>query len=266
MQNLFDRLTQAFRKNRGELSYEQFDNLTKEYSPFKEERDTLYLLLQSFGYPIEESLIGYRLSTYFTPWQDGRYCIIDIETNGSKPGYSQVIEIGAVMYQRGKIVDKLESFVQCSYLPYHISELTGIMPDDLIGAPDRKEALRSLREFLGDAIFVAHNAKFDYTFLNASFQRFGLGPIGNQTICTIELAKRTFESQKYGLAYLNETLNLGLQSHHRAYSDALATSKIFQKSLNNIPNFVKSSDDLVRFAKMSTKEINKLKKKGRLTL
>jgi DNA polymerase-3 subunit epsilon len=68
------------------------------------------------------------------------------------------------------------------------------------------------------------------------------------------------------LAYLNETLNLGLQSHHRAYSDALATSKIFQKSLNNIPNFVKSSDDLVRFAKMSTKEINKLKKKGRLTL
>jgi DNA polymerase-3 subunit epsilon len=92
------------------------------------------------------------------------------------------------MLQNGEVIDRFEPFVECAFLPEYITKITGIEPTDLIGAPTRKEALTRLRHFMGDAVFVAHNANFDHSFLNASFDRFGLGHIGNLTLCTIDLA------------------------------------------------------------------------------
>jgi DNA polymerase-3 subunit epsilon len=180
--------------------------------------------------------------------------VIDIETNGSKPGTSQVIEIGAVMLQNGEVIDRFETFVECAYLPEYITKITGIEPIDLIDAPTRKSALTKLRHFMGDAIFVAHNANFDYSFLNASFDRFGLGGIGNPKLCTIDLAKRTFESERYGLAYLIDFLEIETATHHRAYSDAVCAAKVMEKSLETLPEYVKSTDDLLRFSTSSKKE------------
>ena len=257
MQKVFDELTHAFRRAGGEISYEAFDRIVRKHATLFEDSETIFLMLQASGYPIEESLTGYRLKTFFTPWEKQEYCIVDIETNGSKPGRSQVIEIGAVKLKEGKIVDRLETFVACAYLPEHIIKLTGIEPTDLSEAPTRKEALTRLRHFMDDAVFTAHNANFDYNFLNASFQRFGLGQIGNPVLCTIDLAKRTFESERYGLAYLNEKLDLGMQAHHRAYNDALATSKILLKSFENLPESVRTTDELIRFSKSSKRERSK---------
>ena len=115
-----------------------------------------------------------------------------------------------------------------------------------------------LKKFMGDAVFVAHNVGFDYTFLSASFKRFGLGSIGNARMCTIELAKRTIKSPKYGLVGLCETLNLDLGNHHRAYSDAIASMKIMHESFKHLPEYVKTTDDLIQFSN-STKKIRKAK-------
>jgi DNA polymerase-3 subunit epsilon len=254
MQKVFEELTTAFRRAGGEISYEAFGRIVRKHATLFEDTETIFLLLQASGYPIEESLTGYRLRTCLTPWREQRYCVIDIETNGSKPGRSQVIEIGAVMLEGKNVVDRFETFVACAYLPEHITKLTGIEPADLLDAPSRKESLTALRQFLGDAVFTAHNVGFDYTFLNASFQRFGLGPIGNPVLCTIDLARRTFESERYGLAYLNDFLGLGMPAHHRAYNDALAASKVLLKSFENIPEYVKTTDDLLRFSRTSRKE------------
>ncbi len=261
MQKVFEELTAAFRRAGGEISFEAYDRIVRKHATLFEDSETIYMLLQASGYPIEETLTGYRLQTMFTPWQEQRYCVVDIETNGSKPGRSQVIEIGAVLLEEGRIVDRLETFVACAYLPEHITKLTGIEPSDLADAPSRAEALRMLREFMGDAVFVAHNARFDHSFLTASFERFGLGAIGNPVLCTIDLARRTIESERYGLAYLNETLDLGMQAHHRAYNDALATSKILLKSLDNLPESVRTTDNLIRFSLSSRSERNKARKK-----
>ena len=261
MQKLFEELTAAFRRAGGEISYEAYDRIVRKHATLFEDSDTIYLLLQASGYPIEESLTGYRLKTCFTPWREQEYCIVDIETNGSKPGRSQVIEIGAVMLRSGEIVERFETFVACAYLPVHITKLTGIEPSDLADAPSRKEALTALREFMGDAVFVAHNAGFDHTFLNASFQRFGLGPIGNPVLCTIDLARRTFKSERYGLAYLNDFLHLEMPAHHRAYNDAVAASKVLRKSFENVPDAVRTTDELLQFSKSSRKERKKEKKR-----
>ena len=255
MQKVFDELTTAFRKHNGILSEEQYKHLVMKYTTLLEDSDTIFILLQASGYPIEqEDEGGYRLETFFTPYQEQKYCVIDIETNGSKPGTSQVIEIGAVMVQNGKVIGEYETFVECAYLPEYITKITGIEPEDLIGAPSRREALIGLRHFMEDAVFVAHNVSFDYGFLNASFDRFGLGGIGNPKLCTIDLARRTFESERYGLGYLIASLGMETASHHRAFSDAVCANKVMEKSLENIPEYVKSADDLIRFSTSSKKE------------
>jgi len=255
MQKVFDELTTAFRKYNGVLKKEQYRHIAIKYTTLLEDSDTIFILLQASGYPIVQTEYGdYRLQTYFTPYEKQKYCVIDIETNGSKPGTSQVIEIGAIMVQDKKIIDSYETFVECAYLPEYITKITGIEPEDLKEAPTRREALIGLRHFMKDAIFVAHNANFDYTFLNASFDRFGLGGIGNPKLCTIDLARRTFESERYGLAYLIDLLDMETATHHRAFSDAVCAYKVMEKSFQTIPDYVKTTDELIRFSTSSKKE------------
>ncbi len=263
MLKVFDELTTAFRRHYGVLSEEQYKHIAVKYTTLLEDSDTIFILLQASGYPIEKYEDGrYRLETYFTPYQEQRYCVIDIETNGSKPGTSQVIEIGAVMIQQGKVIDRLETFVECAFLPEYITKITGIEPEDLKCAPTRREALIKLRHFMGNAVFVAHNANFDYSFLTASFERFGLGGIGNPKLCTIDLARRTFESERYGLAYLINLLEIETATHHRAFSDAVCAAKVMEKSFETLPEYVKTTDDLLRFSTSSKKERRVKKEKN----
>ncbi|MDQ1325120.1 MAG: polymerase subunit epsilon [Campylobacterota bacterium] len=265
MRNVFSELTSAFRKNKGVLTAERYKQIVMKHTTLLEDSDTIFILLQASGYPIVEENEHYRLETCFTSHEVQRYCVIDIETNGSKPGTSQVIEIGAVMMQNGRIIDSLETFVECAFLPEYITKITGIEPTDLMGAPSRKEALTRLRHFMGDAVFVAHNADFDYNFLNASFDRFGLGTIGNPKLCTIDLAKRTFESERYGLAYLIESLQIETATHHRAYSDALCAAKVMEKSFKTLPKYVKTTDDLLQFSLSSKKSRRVSKEQSGIT-
>ena len=254
MRKVYEELTLAFRRNEGYLSAASYTRIVQKHSTFFEDVDTLFLLLQAAGYPIVEVEGRYRLETFFTPYSEQKYCVIDIETNGSKPETAQVIEIGAVMFQNGEVIDRFESFVECAFLPEYISKITGILPEDLIEAPSQLEVLSKLRTFLDDAIFVAHNVNFDHGFLNYSFDRFGLGSIGNQKLCSIELARRTIESERYGLAYLSETLDLGVHIQHRAFSDALVTSRLLELTFQNLPTYVQVADDLLRFSTSSRKD------------
>jgi len=254
MQKVYEELTSAFRRNDGYLSAAAYERIVKKNSTFFDDFDTLFILLQASGYPIVEEGNRYRLETFFTPYGQQKYCVIDIETNGSKPETAQVIEVGAVMFQNGEVIGRFESFVSSTFLPEYISKITGILPEDLIDAPSQLEVLSKLRIFMEDAIFVAHNVNFDHGFLDYSFERFGLGSIGNQKLCSIDLARRTIESERYGLAYLSETLDLGVHTQHRAFSDALVTSKLLALTFQNLPTYVEVVDDLLRFSLSSRKD------------
>ncbi|CAA6798728.1 MAG: DNA polymerase III epsilon subunit (EC [uncultured Sulfurovum sp.] len=254
MQKVYEELTLAFNRNDGYLSIPAYERIVTKYTTLFEDADTLFILLQAAGYPITQEGDKFCLTSHFTPYAEQKFCVIDIETNGSKPETAQVIEVGAVMLKNGVIIDRFESFVTCTFLPEYISKITGIHPEDLLTAPSQVEVLTKLREFMDDAIFVAHNANFDHGFLNYSFDRCGLGSIGNPKLCSIELARRTIESERYGLAYLSETLELGEHTQHRAFSDALVTSKLLELSFKNLPDYVKSTCDLLQFSRSSRKD------------
>jgi len=214
--------------------------------------------LRILGLPLVEIKNNYiALETTFTPLENQKFCIIDIETNGSKPNNSQIIEIGAVMIQNGVEIDRFESFVKADEVPANIVYLTGITTEDIKDAPSLKSILEQFRLFLKDSVFVAHNVNFDYGFISHSMEKAGFGPLLNRKICSIEFARKTIEAPKYGLSTLIEHLNIEVEQHHRALSDAKAATVVFLKSFENLPTSVITTEDLIKFIKPNQKKRKK---------
>lgn len=198
--------------------------------------------------------------TRFTNYKDETFCIVDIETNGNSPQNDQIIELGAIKYKNGEVIDRLESFVYSNFVPDYIQKITHISQSDLIGAPKLKDILFEFRKFIGNSVFVAHNVRFDYNFISGSLQKFGFEELLNRRLCTINLAKKTIESEKYGLSYLKEHLSIDTGDHHRAYADAQSALKIFEISLKNIPDVVKTTEDLIEFSNPPKRKRKKMTK------
>ncbi|MFW9627446.1 MAG: 3'-5' exonuclease [Sulfurospirillum sp.] len=218
-------------------------------------------MLRLLGLPITKyNNYAFTLETLTTPIMQGKFCIVDIETNGSKPLLNQIIEIGAVMIENGKEVGEFSSLVKTDILPDSIEQLTGITLSELHHAPSLNSVLEGFRLFIKDAVFVAHNVNFDYYFISHNLEEAGFGPLLNRRLDTIDLARKCIEAPKYGLSSLTEHLGIAFENHHRALYDAKATAQVFFKALENIPEEVQSVEQLIAF----TKPQNQRKKKEKI--
>ena len=216
-------------------------------------------LLISNGLPLDIINNKVVLKTSQNNIYEQIFCIVDIETNGNNTQFGQIIELGAVKYQNGKIIDKYESLVYAKDIPIYIQEITNIKPSMLEDAPIVQVILEEFKIFLEDSVFIAHNIKFDYQFISDSFVKYDLGKLENRKLCTIDLAKRTIKSDKYGLGSLKTLLNINIDNHHRAYSDALSTTYILEKCFKQLPKNIITSEDLIKYSK-SDNIINSNKK------
>ena len=114
--------------------------------------------------------------------------------------------------------------------------------------------MRAFKIFLGDAVFIAHDVKFDYTFISQSMQKVGLEPLLNRAVCSLAFAQRTVVSYRYGLSYLNDTFHLNPNpSHHRAMSDVITTYGLFLLSLESCKESLNNVEDLIKFTKNAPK-------------
>jgi DNA polymerase-3 subunit epsilon len=207
-------------------------------------------LWRSQGLDIIKSKGYFYFNTKFIPIKDAEFCIVDIETNGSKIDKHQIIEIAGLKIKNGKVIKSFESLVKCSEINQHISTITGIYVKDTIDAPPLKSVLEDFKIFLGDSIFVAHDVKFDYKFISLSFEKVGLEPMLNRSLCSLALAERSLVSYRYALSYLHDTFNLNPNaSHHRAMSDVITTFELFKLSLKNITENINNVEDLIKFSK-----------------
>ena len=197
-----------------------------------------------------------ELKTRRNEIKDQIFCIVDIETSGGINS-GQIVEIGALKLQNGETIGKFETFVYAPYVPENISELTGITAEHLKNAPSLAFVMEQFKVFLGQSVFVAHNVRFDYGFIGATLEAIGYGELLNRKLCTIDLARRTIASPKYGLGTLKELLGID-NTHHRALSDAIAAAEIFKYSLQKLPSEVKTTEDLIEFSK-SAKTMKRLK-------
>lgn len=219
-----------------------------------QEASTHIEMLISSGLPIIKKRERYFLETKLQSYKEQTFCIVDIETNGSKPPKDQIIEIGAVKYRNGQIIDTFKSLVYSRDVPEHVTKVTSIRVEDLKDAPKNREVLKAFKIFLADSVFVAHNVNFDYNFISTWMDKIGFGRLVNRHLCTIDLAKKTIEAEKFGLEALKEHLNINDHIMHRAYDDALATTKVFEFSLKKLPTIIKSTEDLIDFTKLDLKK------------
>ncbi|WP_297440938.1 3'-5' exonuclease [Sulfurimonas sp.] len=215
-----------------------------------EELDLTMELWKAQGLNIVKHQGYYYFDTHFIAIKDVEFCIVDIETNGSKIEKHQIIELAAIKVKNGEIISRFDSLVQTQEINPHITAITGICAEDTKDAPKLNEVLEKFKLFLGDAVFVAHDVKFDYSFISKSLQKIGLEPLLNRSLCSLGLAERTLTSYRYALSYLNDTLNLNpYATHHRAMSDVMTTYGLFLLSLEKLNDDIKTVEDLIKFSK-----------------
>lgn len=164
------------------------------------------------------------------------YVVFDTETTGLNARQDALIEIAAVRMRGGQLLDHFTSLIdpERGYSP-KIAELTGITPDMLVGQPHLEDVLPKFREFVGDAVLVAHNAEFDSGFLQRSMERLGMDVWTPPIVDTLALARILYPGEKnYRLKTLTQKFDVELVNHHRALADTEATAKVFSRMLASL--------------------------------
>ncbi|MCH8500830.1 MAG: VRR-NUC domain-containing protein [Aliidiomarina sp.] len=173
---------------------------------------------------------GFNVVVQTVQWQvdpEQPYIVVDVETTGGAQGYHRIIEIGLVKVCKGAIIEEWQSLINPErHIPRFITELTGINNDMVANAPRFHEVMPDLERFFADAIFVAHNVNFDYSFFRSEYERLG-HVFRLPKICTVQRMRHYFPGcDSYSLGALCKSFDIQLTNHHRALDDARAAAEL----------------------------------------
>ncbi|KXK51749.1 MAG: DEDD exonuclease domain-containing protein [Chlorobi bacterium] len=163
-------------------------------------------------------------------------CIVtDIETTGLSPERNRITEVACVGLLDGELTERRRTLVNPEqFIPQNIQQMTGITNAMVLAAPKGELAFPEIRSwFPSGAAFVAHNAQFDYNFLQAAFRRHALPPLAVTPLCTMRLAKRLLPKRKgYSLGNLAGYFGIKIRGRHTALGDAEATARLLAELLD----------------------------------
>ena len=172
---------------------------------------------------------------------DQTYVVFDFETTGfNAGGADSIIEIGAVKIKNGEILEKYDELINPGRpLPQKIIDVTNITDDMLEGKDNEENAVKRFIAWFGDCPMVAHNAKFDVSFLEMAYKKYNLGTFTNPVIDTLELS-RTLDNTyaRHSLSALVKRYEVPWDesAHHRGDYDAEGTALVFHKMLKKLSN------------------------------
>jgi len=161
--------------------------------------------------------------------EQATYVVVDLETTGLRPGTSAICEIGAVRIRELEPVDEFETLVDPGLrIAPGASAITGLRNEHLRGAPRPAEAVRQFLDFAGDAVLVAHNARFDLAFLDRETERLTGSRIAAPVVDTVLLARTLLAGRVKGFSLGQLAWFLGTDERpcHRALPDARATAEL----------------------------------------
>lgn len=170
-----------------------------------------------------------------TPLAEIDFCVIDTETTGGSAEENRVIDVAVFHYRDGIILDRFETLLNPGIpIPDWITALTGIDDGMVKDAPTFADVAPRLREILSRGVFVAHNAGFDYGFIEHEFRRLG-ETWEAPRLCTVRVARRLFpELPSRSLGNLCEHLLIEIYGRHRAAGDAEATVYVLKNCLQRL--------------------------------
>ena len=196
------------------------------------------------------------------PLEDSTYVVFDFETTGfNASNGDSIIEIGAVKLQTGKIIDQFHEMINPGVkLTKIITDITGITNEMLKDKESEEMVIKRFKEWIADLPIVAHNAKFDVSFLESAYHKYNLGELQNTIIDTLELSRVLDPNHaRHSLSHVVKRYDVPFDedSHHRGDYDAKATALVFAKmikrllernikKISDIKNLI-SKDDLHKF-------------------
>lgn len=178
---------------------------------------------------------GFRL---FAP----ALAFVDIETTGMGPATEAITEIAIVRVTadaddpESLTVDEWSTLVNPGRpIPSAIQALTGIRDDMVQDAPPFAAVADDVAARIGDALFVAHNARFDYGFLKHAYARLGRD-FSARVLCTVRLSRRLFpDAAGHGLDAVVDRHGLECADRHRALGDARLLWRFVQALYASLP-------------------------------
>jgi DNA polymerase III subunit epsilon len=163
------------------------------------------------------------------------FCVVDLETTGGSPADCRITEVGAVKYLGGERIGSFQALVNPEIpIPPFITHLTGIDDRSVAAQPPIEEILPAFLEFCRGAVFVAHNARFDFSFLNTNLIRLDYEPLPAPAVCTARLARRIVwpDVPNVRLLTLARYFRTRVQPNHRAFADAEACAEVLHGLLD----------------------------------
>lgn len=184
---------------------------------------------------------------FFVVYMSKNFVIVDLETTGLSPYKHAITEIAAVRFDGTEIIGEFQSLINPErHIPSFITKLTGISNDMVENSPTILEILPDFLDFLGDDIFVAHNARFDHGFLHYTHFEQKWTAFVPQIICTKNLTKHLCpEIPKRNLSFLCSHFWIQNKRAHRALSDVYATVDLLKELLVIAESQGKTLEDIL---------------------
>ncbi|MCU0456863.1 MAG: 3'-5' exonuclease, partial [Bacteroidales bacterium] len=157
------------------------------------------------------------------------YAIVDIETTGGSARLEKITEIAIYLHDGEKVTAEYSTLVNPERnIPYFITNLTGITNEMVENAPRFCEIAKDVVQLTEGRTFVAHNARFDYSFIRQEFKSLGYNYRRN-LLDTVALSRKLYPGHRsYSLGNICRDLKITITGRHRASGDALATVKLFE--------------------------------------
>ncbi|MDQ1466668.1 MAG: polymerase subunit epsilon [Actinomycetota bacterium] len=188
------------------------------------------------------------------PLSEVTFVVVDLETTGGSAHDCAITEVGAVKLRGGECLGRLETLVNPGVpIPPLITVLTGITEAMVLPAPRIDEVLPALLEFVGDAVIVGHNIRFDLSFLDAALVSGCRPRLANRHVDTLALARRLVRDEvpNLRLSTLARHFRVPTEPVHRAFADAQATAEVLHALLERAASFgVLGLDDLLQLPSM----------------
>jgi DNA polymerase-3 subunit epsilon len=157
------------------------------------------------------------------------FAIVDIETTGGYAANNAITEVAIVLHDGRREIKRFESLVNpLLTIPRYVQSLTGITDEMVSTAPVFEKIAPAVYELLKDAIFVAHNVNFDYSFLKYQLKASGF-ELNTKKLCTVRLGRKVFPGfPSYSLGNLCRELGIDISNRHRAGGDVDATVELLR--------------------------------------
>jgi ATP-dependent DNA helicase DinG len=167
------------------------------------------------------------------PLDDVSFAVVDLETTGSLIGVDEVIEVGVVVVRRRRMVRQFSTLVHAGRrIPAWVENLTGIHTADMKDSPTFTEVIPTLTDLLHDAVFVAHDIRFDLPFIRWEYANRDMVMPRVTGLCTLRLSRIFWpDLSSRSLPDLARYFDVAHQHPHRASADATATAAILVEAL-----------------------------------